>query len=237
MITHKERENTMKKVMTQKLIPAVLFGVVSLSNSHGMDEQHNEFKRGPAPAELTRAKAQGPIQTINIGGPAQMIRPMPEGGFSYAGEDMSDSDEIIPMPEGGLSYAGADITDSDEESEFENILKLANTGNPAAMDIIGYKYEKGRGVEKNLFLAKMWYEKALSNGNEAPRKAYTRVCNKIAKLAGGNDAPQTFIEEPFHVSGPTLQELHAANPTPLRPDYQDETKIVFNLSKSNLDLK
>lgn len=185
---------------------------------HGMDEQHNEMKRGPAPSEITRAKGQGPVRTINIGqGPGIMH----EGG----------SLARMAMPEGGRTYARD--SDSDEKKVFENMLCEANTGDNRAMDILSYKYEKGQGVEKDLYLAKMWYEKALADGNQAPRKAYTRLCNQIADLEGRNDSHHAYGHEPFHLSGPTLADLHAENRTPSIPDFQDSRIVVFKVKNED----
>ncbi len=212
-----KRKINMNKIVCSLIVAGGLGILPGLATVvHGMDDRQNELKCGPAPSEITRAKGQGPVRTINIG----------QGlGIVHEGGSLARMRQC--MPEGGLTYARD--SDSDEEKVLENMLCEANAGNNRAMDIIGYKYEKGQGVEKDLYLAKMWYEKALADGNQAPRKAYTRLCNQIADLEGSNDSHHAYGHESFHISGPTLADLHAANPTPSIPDFQDLNKVVFKL--------
>lgn len=78
--------------------------------------------------------------------------------------------QVNVMPEGGMEFAS-----QQEKSEFDEFYSEALAGNFMAMNIVGFSYEKGKGVEKNLGLAKMWYDKASLIGNDAPRKALTQL--------------------------------------------------------------
>jgi len=48
-------------------------------------------------------------------------------------------------------------------------------GNSAAMNNIGVCYEDGRGVTKDINLAKEWYKKAAAKGHVGAKEAFDRL--------------------------------------------------------------
>lgn len=99
----------------------------------------------------------------------------------------------ITMPEGGISYAA-----EKEKSGFELFYSRAMAGDGRAMDVVGCLYEKGKGVAKNLDLAKMWYEKAISSGNDASKKSLGRLCELMSdeKLLSPHDIVEQARRNP-----------------------------------------
>lgn len=53
-----------------------------------------------------------------------------------------------------------------ENIKFEEYQKLANQGNAKAQEEIGFMYQQGEGVQKDLKKANYWYEKAANQGLE-----------------------------------------------------------------------
>src|SRR5262249_604501 len=71
---------------------------------------------------------------------------------------------------------------------IEWIRKAAEQGLPGAQVNLGYCYEKGRGVEKDLAQAKLWYEKAADQGHKKAknRLKWVREALKKATQDGGD---------------------------------------------------
>ena len=58
------------------------------------------------------------------------------------------------------------LKNMDENKELFNYLeKLAKKGDPQAQFALGYCYEIGKGVEKNIQKAILWYRKVAEQGN------------------------------------------------------------------------
>ena len=50
---------------------------------------------------------------------------------------------------------------------FEDAHQAAEAGNPQAQNFVGYCYDVGKGVPRDLSMARRWFEKATQNGNVA----------------------------------------------------------------------
>jgi len=50
---------------------------------------------------------------------------------------------------------------------FENSLQAAQAGIPRAQNFVGYCYDVGKGVRRDMKMARYWFEKAARNGNTA----------------------------------------------------------------------
>ena len=53
----------------------------------------------------------------------------------------------------------------DSKQAFDYYLKAAKMGEPIAQTNVAWRYEKGKGVEKDISKAKYWYEKAAEQGD------------------------------------------------------------------------
>ena len=58
---------------------------------------------------------------------------------------------------------------------FNAQLKKAEKGDSIAQCSVGYYYETGKGVAKNITEAKKWYKKAADNGHAGAKEAYERL--------------------------------------------------------------
>ncbi len=65
-----------------------------------------------------------------------------------------------------LSTSLASSDDWVRVKRFNNQLEQATSGNAKAMYEVGYMYERGRGVDEDLFLAVHWYEQSAQNGSK-----------------------------------------------------------------------
>jgi TPR repeat protein len=63
---------------------------------------------------------------------------------------------------GATAYALGDY-----ETAYNEWLKLAEKGDPAAMESVGMLYDTGQGVRQSFFLAILWYNRAANAGNVA----------------------------------------------------------------------
>ena len=48
---------------------------------------------------------------------------------------------------------------------FEDAHEAAKAGSPRSQNFVGYCYDIGRGVRRNMKMARYWYEKASRNGH------------------------------------------------------------------------
>lgn len=51
---------------------------------------------------------------------------------------------------------------------FEDARRDAEAGNPGAQNFVGYCYDSGRGVQRDVKIAKHWYQKAARKGQSMP---------------------------------------------------------------------
>jgi TPR repeat protein len=63
---------------------------------------------------------------------------------------------------GATAYAHGDYG-----TAYNEWLKLAENGDPAAMESVGMLYDTGQGVRQSFFLAMLWYNRAANAGNVA----------------------------------------------------------------------
>lgn len=76
---------------------------------------------------------------------------------------------------GYLYFSGSDGYPKDMKKAFGWYKNAANGGNVKAMFNVGYMYENGHGVGRNLVTAKTWYSKAAKAGSRAAKKALLRL--------------------------------------------------------------
>jgi TPR repeat protein len=88
-----------------------------------------------------------------------------------------------------------------ELSPFELALRSAEQGSPRAQLALGFKYEHGQGVARDIDQALRWYEKAASQGSS---EADLRIARIMASDADHRDRPT-----PFEV---TLEAAEAGDP-------------------------
>lgn len=48
---------------------------------------------------------------------------------------------------------------------LDNLIKKANAGDSDAMNRLGWLFQNGKGVDRDLVKAREWYEQAISKGN------------------------------------------------------------------------
>ena len=63
------------------------------------------------------------------------------------------------------------------EQSLQSLLPIAQQGNPKAQYAIGYMYYYGKGVERNLTLAKNWIRNAAEQGYTPARDALNMLNN------------------------------------------------------------
>lgn len=73
----------------------------------------------------------------------------------------------------------------DYQKGFHWHMKAAEAGYAFAMSNVGWCYENGRGVEKNLEVALEWYQKALDNGYQKDDWIIEHITNCQVKVSAG----------------------------------------------------
>ncbi len=115
----------------------------------------------------------------------------------------------------GLSLSSVTLASSYDTGIFEFQQKLANNGNPQAQYQLATMYESGRGVEKNINLAKQWYEKSAAKDFSAAKHRLTYLeiktggfkethkpwVNQLASEAKRGDGEAMFILGDMYENG------------------------------------
>lgn len=116
----------------------------------------------------------------------------------------------------GLSISPvAVLASSYDTGIFEFQQKLAKNGNPQAQYQLATMYESGRGVEKNINLAKQWYEKSAAKNYSAAKHRLTYLeiktggfkethkswVNQLASEAKRGDGEAMFILGDMYENG------------------------------------
>jgi len=90
----------------------------------------------------------------------------------------SDLDKIIEIARSGSAdaqfFLGKYYSDEryrDDVEAFKWLLLAANQGHGEAQMFVGYSYEIGEGIPKNIKLAVKYYAKAYFNGHEVAKTA------------------------------------------------------------------
>lgn len=91
---------------------------------------------------------------------------------------------------------------ADKAASLAKLLELSDSGHPFAMLSVGFRYEKGDGVEQDLRLAADYYLKSLKAGSWLARLYYASVLHKtghqddaidvLAECVRNNHAPAYF---------------------------------------------
>ena len=78
-------------------------------------------------------------------------------------------------------YADGHYAYIDDNQAHAWAEKAAAAGSTQAMYLMGSDYEDGVGVDRNPSLARQWYEKAASLGNESAKDALKKLTRKSSK--------------------------------------------------------
>jgi TPR repeat protein len=121
-----------------------------------------------------------------------------------------------------LSLSGADwfaeaqpyIDNGDFTKALPIVQKAADADNPNAMAYLGYFYENGEGVPKDLTEARRWYEKAARGGNAQAKEALARLSS---------------ISSPTPESSPSFTSQATPSPTPSGADWLAEAKRYLDV--------
>lgn len=101
-----------------------------------------------------------------------------ECGNSNAKNNLADVQNIL----GDMYFNGKEITQDYSEAMYF-YSSSAENGNSYGQYRLAIMYENGYGVEQNLMLAKMWYEKAMDNGYTDAQESLNRIIETIQKIA------------------------------------------------------
>jgi len=105
------------------------------------------------------------------------------------------ADSGKPLGEEPRSSANAP-TGSIDYSNFEQVKKAAERGDPKAMDVLGDMYAKGQGVRENYAEAAKWYRRSADAGYpEAFTSMGTLSLVKAMGLAGNDESAVRFARD------------------------------------------
>lgn len=95
--------------------------------------------------------------------------------------DKDEADSIIEEEDIEGDYGDKDYEDYNQyaekleaymKMEFDKLVELANSGNSNAQFAMGIRYDEGYGVENDIELAMMWYEKAANQGHALAQERF-----------------------------------------------------------------
>ncbi|MGD8498767.1 MAG: SEL1-like repeat protein [Chromatiales bacterium] len=80
------------------------------------------------------------------------------------------------------------VTDAAWQRVFRFQSKLAEQGNPVAQFKLGEMYEQGLAVDRDLDVAKSWYQKAAAQGHEPAQQRLDALARPAAAAASADEA-------------------------------------------------
>lgn len=94
----------------------------------------------------------------------------------------------VPAESVEMSVLGGNGIDEDARY-ISTLFAQANNGDVGAQIILGFRYETGNGLPKNLQLARYWYSKAAEHGSKNAKESLDKVNKALNASTGGANPP------------------------------------------------